>query len=168
MVRFLRGPKHYLLTAEPVSQDQQGRFRPDPPLLQNPGSGNKEHIMGFRKQRTLYKLVFEDPSLDGLEVTARALSMRDFLAVSKMPDQADQQEASLRKLADAIVAWNLEDEDGKPVSPDYKGLCAQEVSFINQLTQAWVSAITDVPKSSQTGSNGSGTYPELSIPMDVS
>lgn len=124
--------------------------------------------MGFRKQRTLYKLVFEDPELDGLEVTAKALSMRDFLAVSKIPDEAEQQEASLKKLAEAIVSWNLEDEDGKPVSPDYKGLCAQEILFINQLTQAWTAAMSDVPKSSQTGLNGSGTYPELSIPMDVS
>jgi len=37
--------------------------------------------MGFRKEATQYKLRFEDPDLDGLEVIAKSLPLRDFLAI---------------------------------------------------------------------------------------
>src|SRR5690349_8399148 len=97
--------------------------------------------MGFRKQSTVYRLVFEDPSLEGLEVLARSLPLKDFLAINKMSAQAaenaakgaEQSELMLKKFSEALISWNLEDDNGKPVPPTYAGLISQEMSFATQI-----------------------------------
>jgi len=132
--------------------------------------------MGFRKEATQYKLKFEDPDLDGLEVIAKSLPLRDFLAINKLAIAADdnaekqveQSEVMLKKFSEALIGWNLEDDRGKPVPATYAGLLTQEVSFAMEIIRAWMEAIANVPKPSPTGLNGSGTYPEQSIPMEVS
>jgi len=132
--------------------------------------------MGFRKQRTVYRLRFEDESLDGLEVTAKSLPLKDFLSINKMSvqaendaaKQAEQSELMLKKFADALINWNLEDEDGKPVPATFTGLLGQEMGFVTQIIQAWMEAVAGVPKASSTGLNGGEIYPEQSIPMEVS
>ena len=132
--------------------------------------------MGFRKQRTIYRLRFEDPSLDGLEVTARSLPLKDFLAINRMTvsatddaaKQTEQSELMLKKFAEALIGWNLEDEDGKPVPATHNGLLSQESQFVIEIIRAWMEAVAGVPKVSATGLNGGGTYPEQSIPMEVS
>lgn len=132
--------------------------------------------MGFRRTPTAYKLKFENPELDGLEVIARTLPLRDFLEINKLAlsaaddvaKQTEQSEVMVKKFAEALISWNLEDEDGKPVPATYKSLIAQELPFVMEIIQAWMEAVASVPKSSDSGSNGSGIFPEQSIPMEVS
>jgi hypothetical protein len=130
--------------------------------------------MGFRKEPTLYRLKFEDESFEGLEVMAKSVPLKDFLALNKMSSETDsakqveQSEALFRKFAEALISWNLEDENGKPVPTTYNGLVSQEMAFVTEIIKAWMDAIASVPKTSKSNSNGSGTYPEVSIPMAVS
>lgn len=131
--------------------------------------------MGFRKQATLYKLKFEDPDMEGLVVVARSLPLKDFLEINRLGvfeddpgKQAEQSELVFKKFAGALVEWNLETEEGEEVPATYDGIASQELSFILTIIRAWMEAIGNIPKPSQTGSNGSGTFPEQSIPMAVS
>lgn len=104
----------------------------------------------------------------------------------------------IRRLASVLVAWNVEDEHGQPVpavyavckvsgkpgepgaacpecasgdgSPacDYTGLVGLELPFVLQIFRAWMQAVASVPNPSPPPSNGGGTFPEQSIPMEVS
>jgi hypothetical protein len=106
-----------------------------------------------------------------------------------------QSELLFTRFAGKLMDWNLEDENdqpvpavyaqcresgkpGKPGKPcsahqdgqepcEYTGVCSQELGFIQQIIKAWMSAMAGVPKASPSDSNGSGTYPELSIPMEL-
>lgn len=128
--------------------------------------------MGFRKQKTLYKLVFEDEQYNGLEVTAGSVSLEQFLALQRLQAQAeespDASEQILQKLSESLVSWNLENEAGQAQPCTYDGLKAQEFPFVLVIFQAWMSAIASVPKVSLPESNGGGTFPEQSLPMELS
>ena len=129
--------------------------------------------MGFKREATHYKLKFEDPALQGLEVVAKALPLRDFFEINRLANdpnsdnETEQATIIFKKFAGALVSWNLEDENG-PVPATYEGVVDQELVFVNTIIQAWMEAIASVPKASNTTSNGGGTYQELSLPMEVS
>ena len=109
-------------------------------------------------------------------MVAKSLPLRDFLAINKLAmqtendpvKQSEQSELLLKKFSEALISWNLEDEHGKPIPATYAGLLSQEVQFAMEIIRAWMEAIATVPKSSGNKLNGTGTYPELSIPMEVS
>lgn len=128
--------------------------------------------MGYRKKRTVYKLVFEDPDLDGLEVVARSVPLESLLSVQRLISTADSNpedaEALFRKLAGVLVSWNLETEEGETVPCTFEGLAAQEFPFVMEILNAWQAAMVTVPKASPNGLNGGATSPAPSIPMEVS
>src|ERR1700677_1359966 len=105
--------------------------------------------MGCRKKPTLYRLKFED--YDGLEITTRSVPLKDFLEINKMAllssrvetdpqkqsEQAERQfeqaEGMFRKFSKALLDWNLEDEEGKPVPATHAGLMTQEMALVNEI-----------------------------------
>ena len=127
---------------------------------------------GYRREPTLYALKFEDDSFDGLEVMAKSLPLGEFFTLQRMQADAsndpDVAERVIRKLADVLVSWNLEDADGNAVPATYDGLAGQELSFVLAIFGAWMEAVASVPNLSPTASNGGGTSLEPSIPMEVS
>lgn len=134
--------------------------------------------MGFRPQATLYKLRFTDPELSGLEATAESLTTDEFLTMQRLAAAATKTNAgadgiaAAEKLLDGfaanLVSWNLEDKDGKPVPATRKGVGAQKFDLIITMVMAWMEAIAGVDPTSRNGSNGGGTFPEGSIPMELS
>lgn len=129
--------------------------------------------MGFRKEPTLYHLKFED--YKGLEITTRSVPLKDFLAINKMSmvgetdpqKQVEQSEAMFRKFSEALIGWNLEDENGKPVPATYNGLVSQEMSFVLEIVRAWMDSIANVPKLSKNDLSDTETYQEQLIPMEA-
>ncbi len=127
---------------------------------------------GFRREKPLYKLNFETEDLDGLVVMAKSMPLRDFLFLVKVSQNADTGdpgaiEEMYQKIAAVLVSWNLEDEGGEPVPATYEGLARQDLQLANAIVGAYQQALAEVPKSSPTGSSGSGTSAELSIPMEA-
>src|SRR5690349_8567016 len=99
--------------------------------------------MGFVRNQ-IYKLSFEDPSFDGLEVRAKSVPLGQILKLTKLAgqdlkalDRDAQFEAvdeMLRMFAKALVSWNVEEQD--PDNPDgpniavpatYEGLQTQDI-----------------------------------------
>lgn len=126
--------------------------------------------MGYRKQEKHYKLVFEDDEYEGLEVTAKSLSVGDFMRMTNLagknnnPDPQDI-EAMFSTLAKSLVSWNLEDEQGNPVPADINGVKSQDFDFIMTVIGAWMEGIASVdPKAKKRSAPGS----ELaSLPMEA-
>lgn len=78
----------------------------------------------FKRNSKIYKLTFDtDDELHGLEVQIKSLPVGEFVAVTSLAETANASaEASTRllhTLGDALVEWNLDDEDGTPVPAAY-------------------------------------------------
>jgi hypothetical protein len=129
--------------------------------------------MGF-KART-YKLVFEDPEFAGLEVRMRGLSLDRLVQISRvlqgenLVDQADDSGRTelFGLLADGLIGWNLEDEDGTPVPTDVAAIRAQPLDLVMQVVGAWRRAVTEVSAPLEPSLNGGPPSLEVSLPMEV-
>lgn len=114
--------------------------------------------MGFVREKTIYKLVFQTPELDGLEVRATGGSLGDYLVISELADLAEvlhtatKQEAAKRigevvaHFAETLVDWNLEDEDGTPVPATAEGLRRQDPELIIAIVRAWMDAVAGISR----------------------
>jgi hypothetical protein len=83
---------------------------------------------GYRRKTKVYRLKFEDPDLDGLEIDTRSTSLGSLYGLDELAEVASKDErdispgdiGKLDPLIDAFLAsaisWNLEDEEGNPVA----------------------------------------------------
>lgn len=135
--------------------------------------------MGFRIEPTEYKLNFTDQRLNGLVVQAKSVSIGRFMEITgvtaaaaiggiTLKDDALVRDPLLTAMADVIVKWNLEDDDGKDVEPSYEALAGLEPWAVREISKAWMEAVSGVTGPLPSSSGSAGTSPELSIPMDVS
>jgi hypothetical protein len=138
--------------------------------------------MGFTPTRAIYDMDFDTKMLQGLEVRVRSVSLGEYLAVlgarrlADLPKRAwtDQDAQAIRGLyeafAGALVAWNVEEEDGTPVPTTKDAVFAQDVTFMIPVGLAWVNAMgggvtedSDLGKDSPSGER----FPEASLPMEA-
>jgi hypothetical protein len=127
--------------------------------------------MGFRRAPLLVDFP-EGDELNGLQVRLRRLSVRALLEVSDLAGDAgtEREEQSTRalieRLAEAIVAWNLEDDDGQLVPTDVDSLLDQDFVMLLAIVHRWMD-VADVPAPLARPSTGGSPSPVVSIPMDV-
>jgi hypothetical protein len=130
--------------------------------------------MGYNPKRKIYKLVFEDEEMAGLEVRVRSFSIGTMLEVGELsdlmgrkitPEDMPRVQKLFSVLAQALVSWNVEDDDGAPVPATLEGLTAQEDTFVFAVLSAWIDAVSGVSAPlPQTSSDGQSSL-EASIPM---
>lgn len=151
-----------------------------PPALE-PGQRPATH--GFKRKKKLYRLKFVDSDLDGLEVLMRSVSTGRMLEIQEMAsaskaavaskgDGDDPMDMSAVKsmvgmIADAMVSWNLEDDDDTPVPATTEGLLDQDIDFLMQIVTAWTEAIAGVAAPLERSSTGGVNALEVSLPMET-
>jgi hypothetical protein len=130
-------------------------------------------MAGYRRQRTTYRLKFEDPAMEGLEVVARSASVQTLLTITSLADAATENPETkvvhevLALFGDSLVSWNLEDGDGTPVPADVMGLAGQDMDFVLAVIMAWVQAVSQVRAPLPAASGiGPQPAPEASLPME--
>lgn len=107
--------------------------------------------MGYRRIPTIY--TFDSiPGEDGLIVRMKSIrfgKLRKLLVLTD-DDSADETAVTeiVKLVAESLVSWNLEEEDGTPVPATFEGLDDQELDFIMKLVDAWTDRMT--------GSDGPG------------
>jgi hypothetical protein len=130
---------------------------------------------GFTPPRTVYRLDFEGTELEGLEVRmrggklAQAFDTVQLVGITEANATAEDAKLALdqyKDLAGHIISWNLEDEDGQPVTPDLEGLKTQELRHIRMIAAAWQRAQVDVPGPLPSESSSTSTPDLLMIPME--
>lgn len=122
--------------------------------------------MGFKVKRKVFRLVFKDTDLEGLEVMARSLTTGQLIELQEA-QKGGMHAAVTTMFAAALVSWNLEDEDGSPVPATLEGVRSMEIDFNNAVIGAWTDAVVGVKAPlSPTSSDGQPSV-EASIPMDV-
>jgi hypothetical protein len=127
----------------------------------------------YKRQETIYKLVFADPEMDGLEVRVRDVSIGKLRQLVTLREDAsdDEQTEELDKLfnefAKSLVDWNLDDENDDPVPATLEGILAQPGKFVMQIIGAWIETVSGVPKDGPlpVRSTGGSPFQVASIPV---
>lgn len=107
--------------------------------------------MGHRRTRKIYKLTFEQPEhMVGLEVLCYGPTKGQLFRIARLGDvDLDNLESipgdKIRELdelttsmADRIIEWNHEDEDGSPLLPTRAVLDQEDYDFSLPLVRAWM------------------------------
>lgn len=123
--------------------------------------------MGFREPSTI-TLTFEPgDEYHGLEARMRGMSIADWLQASGLDgSDGDDAATTMKRFYDALVSWNLEDEDGTPIpvidAPN------RDSRMIRRLNNAWIETLTGVHKADPLPepSPSGGTSPAPPIPMN--
>lgn len=127
--------------------------------------------MGFRAEKKTITVRFaEDHVLYGLEAVFRGLDIRTYLKITGMDGgEGEGIGASMERSAEALLSWNLEDEDGKPVEATVENYMSQEHDFVLAVSGAWFESLSGVPKASPLDANSPSTEksPGESIPMEI-
>jgi hypothetical protein len=126
--------------------------------------------MSYTHARKTYKLAFEGaPEFEGLEVTARGMSVGQYLEVTNLAESKDvgSVDRLLRRFADALVSWNVKDEDGTDIPNTYEGVASCDIDFIMRIIAAWMTAIAGVSKDLGKGLSSTGNSLELALPMEA-
>lgn len=129
--------------------------------------------MGFKLQRKTYKLTFgAGTELDGATVVIGSFSLGEAEVLNQSttdPTQAQAVlDAKLQLLADRLVSWDLEDEQG-PIPTTLDGIKRLEAEVLVQILQAWGAASTAVAAPLPSASSDGATPPplEVSIPTET-
>ena len=146
--------------------------------------------MGFRKQEKVYVLQF-DGELEGLEVRMRGASAGELLKLEGMKyNTPEKLHEVFTFFGSKIISWNLEEEDGTPITFDpqkvdveedglsvkrletvdeakARVLEAQDIDFVFDVMSAWKNALTGVSDPLERSSHDGERFPEESIPMET-
>lgn len=122
--------------------------------------------MGYRKQKTMYKLTFD--KYTGLEITAAGLTTGQTIELweAKADNGPESVTKMLQMFSDALEDWNLETEDGEPVSQDMDGVRSQELPFVMEIIDAWTTALTGTDTELGKDSSSGSTFQGEPIPME--
>jgi len=135
--------------------------------------------MGYKRKSLQYRLVFDDPEMEGLEVVTKSVSSGRLMGLMKLADLAGQAgkkreftandaravESLFEGFASALVSWNLEDEKDEPVPATLEGVKDQDFDFVLSIIMAWIEAVAGVSADLGKDSRSGGTFPEAPIPM---
>jgi hypothetical protein len=125
--------------------------------------------MGFRRERRVYTLAFEAGQWAGLEVKAHGVSLGKLFELQELAGREANKEDAVSLIASmqqAIVSWNLEDEDGNPIDPTLDYLLSEDADFILPLAVAWVGSIGSVESPLVENSKDGSGVQEESLPME--
>jgi hypothetical protein len=135
--------------------------------------------VGYQRKRKVYKLIFADEEMNGLEVRCTSVSIETMLSLTALSGLAAKSlsEYSIEDLgsvnlvfevfAEALVSWNLEDEDGNPVPATLEGVKAQDIDFLNVIITAWMERVAGISGPLAPASTAGSRSLEASIPMET-
>lgn len=136
--------------------------------------------MGYVRERKVYNLVWNEGEFAGLEVKTKAASVAAYRQIAELATYRFSWPPTVEDLARVdelhvafaavLVSWNLEEEDGTPVSATVDGLRAQDPEMTLAIILAWMMAVAGVD---QTGGGSDSDESRLlrqfeeSLPMEV-
>jgi hypothetical protein len=130
--------------------------------------------MGFKAKKKLYRLTFaDDTDMAGLEITMASVSMATLLRMQDLsdrgPELANDMTAfheSVSIFTGAMLSWNLEDDEDRPVPVTVEAVLDQDPEFILAIIAAWTKAISGVPDPLDAGSTSGAPSPAALPPME--
>lgn len=137
---------------------------------------------GYKREAKVYRLNFTDPEMDGLVVMAKSISTGRLMQLMRLAVRFSEEQGGtsrafsdedlaaidglLAGFAQALVEWNLLDDDDQPVPANLEGLQDQEFDFVLTIIMAWLNAVGAVSPDLGKDSNSGPRFPEVSLPTE--
>lgn len=118
--------------------------------------------MGYKPKFKVHDLAF-GPEFDGLEVSARGVSVGEFLEISA----GVTLDRAYELFAENLVSWNLEDADDTPIPAVRDEVLKLDRQLIDRIVDVWIAAIQKVPAPLEPSSPAGEPSLVAQIPMDV-
>ncbi|MFD3802649.1 hypothetical protein ACFWTC_03250 [Streptomyces sp. NPDC058619] len=129
--------------------------------------------MGYRHKIPRIHLDFEEGhDYHGCEAVLRRLTLGEWLEITGMgagTPEVRHVGDQLRKMADKLISWNLEEEDGTPVPTTQEAVLAQDQALMLAILNGWMDSLSkeaEVPAPLEPSSPDGEPFPEASLPME--
>jgi hypothetical protein len=129
-------------------------------------------MTGF--QRRIFLLEFEDESFSGLEVRMRSADLRTLVRMQDyartnfaLTEHMSEFDLFCDELAGVMISWNLLDDQERPVPVTGPDLAKEEWPLLAAILNAWLRALTLVPRPLSQPSSDGDRLAGLSIPMET-
>lgn len=131
--------------------------------------------MGYKRTRTIYKLVFEEP-FEGLTVRARSMPLGEFLKLAPVLDMdigamTSEDTAKMERLFElftgVLIEWNMEDENDQPVPATLEGLLSLEIPEALAIVNNYAINLGGISAPLEPTSTDGLPSQELGIPTEV-
>jgi hypothetical protein len=105
-------------------------------------------VSPFTIERRRAVLVFEQPEYQGIHIETRLdVDLKTFLELQMLAGSEDSAPSDLREAfilfgEQILESWNLQDEDGTPLSPDAEGFLTLPPILSTAILGAWSEAAT--------------------------
>lgn len=128
--------------------------------------------MGYRHQIPRVVVTFEEGhDYHGCEVTLRRLKVGEWLDITGLggDDEPGVRHIGdqLKTMADKLVAWNLEDDEGRPVPTTVEAVLDQDRDLMLAILGSWLDTLSGVSAPLEPTSTGGEPSLVESIPMDT-
>lgn len=125
--------------------------------------------MGYRPKKKIYTLAFEGEEYEGLEVKIRGLNTGQVMDIdSARADGGDSAiVAMLQLMAEQLVEWNVEDDEGQPVPTTFEGVRSLDIEFNWAVIDAWQTAAAGVKAPLDSDSTSTELSLVASIPTET-
>ena len=101
--------------------------------------------VGFRMPKKTARLIFHD-EYEGAEVVVRLdVPLGKFLEIQDLVDEGKQLQVFEIFGESVIDSWNLQDNDGTPLSPDGKGMKDLPIEMANLILTEWSEVAVQAP-----------------------
>lgn len=125
--------------------------------------------MGYKPKRKIYTLAFEGEEYEGLEVKIRGLNTGQVMDIdAARADGGDSAiVAMLQLMAEQLVEWNVEDDEGQPVPTTFEGVRSLDIDFNWAVIDAWQNAAAGVKDPLDSDSTSTELSLVASIPTET-
>lgn len=133
-----------------------------------------------RRNRKVYVIKLADPDMVDVVIRARSVSLERYLELVRFAAVADTDVQTVdgvddevveaivglcNGFAEALVSWNLDDDDGDPIPATAEAVMGEDADFILPVIMSWLEAIGSVAAPLGPGSSNGGASLEAGIPM---
>jgi hypothetical protein len=117
-------------------------------------------MAGYKRERRTYIMEFTDPEYEGLEIKVRSIPIRNLQHLMSLdPNAADVKVRAeainqlMCAFAEALVSWNMTDENGEPLPTTLEYIESEDVDFIMTCIAQWMNAVSRVDDASPLDEN---------------
>lgn len=125
--------------------------------------------MGFHLKPKNIVLQFDETTeYAGFECTISGMNLGEYMEVLRLDEvTTGVLDSQVKRFADSLISWNLEDEQGNPIPATPEQVFQQDMDFMLHVATKWLDAIHGVSAPlDQTSPDGEPSV-EASIPMDA-
>jgi len=125
--------------------------------------------MAFVYDPAVVVVDFSDPSMEGLELRTRRVSIDELLTIIRLQggfltSDPDDITALLAMFCDCSTGWNMARPDGTPIPLTREVVAQIDHEFMARMIAGWMVAVAGVSRPLGSGSTGGGLSPEPGSP----